>query len=139
MHSSFSYKFNQLHYQHGVTMIEAMISILLFAVGALGLVALQYSSMAGAADNQQRTVAIWKAEELVNRINANSGQIQTYINQVGNNSLDTIGVDSTTNVITCGNAPSTRCADFIANGSTSVTAGATCNDANKVTFDRCKW
>jgi len=125
--------------QRGVSMIEAMISILLFAVGALGLVALQYSSVAGAGDNQQRTIAIWKAQELANRIRSNRTQINAYIAQVNNNTLDTIGVDSADNVIQCGVgnfvAPPTFCSDFIPLGGDAIQDGAVCTDNEKVGFD----
>jgi len=141
MQLSFRYNLNQLHHQHGVTMIEAMISILLFAVGALGLVALQYSSMVGAGDNQQRTVAIWKAQEFANRIRSNPTQTATYITQVGNATLATIGdgdaADRT--IITCGNGvygtPVKICSDYIQTSAITVTNGVECTDAEKVDFD----
>jgi len=125
--------------QHGVTMIEAIISILLFAVGALGLVALQYSSMVGTGDNQQRTIAIWKAQELANRIKSNPGQIANYIARVNNSTLDTIGVDGVDNVITCGEGnytvPVPRCSDYIPAGGAVIQDGGICTDTQKVAFD----
>lgn len=132
---------NNIFYQTGVTMIEAMVALLLFSVGALGLVAMQYAAATGSGDNQQRTVAIWKAQELVNRIKANPSQITAYINRINNDTLDTFGDDTAAGVITCeaGNytTPATRCADFVASNSTddTVTNGDTCTDAEKVAFD----
>jgi len=135
MHRPFSYKSNQL-YQHGVTMIEAMISILLFAVGALGLVALQYSSIVGTGDNQQRTVAIWKAQELANRIKSNPSQIATYQSKIDNATLTSIGIDSDTKLFNCSDYSTTsRCADYVSTTGTSATNAVECSDADKVDFD----
>jgi len=136
MHKPYSQQINQRQNQQGVTMIEAMVSILLFAIGALGLVALQYSSIVGSGDNQQRTIAIWKAQELANRIKSNPSEIDTYKSKINNSTLDSIGVDSDTKVFKCSDYSTTdRCSDYISTTGTSVTNGAECSDTKKVDFD----
>lgn len=134
MYKPYSQSVNLQYSQQGVTMIEAMISILLFAIGALGLVALQYSSIVGTGDNQQRTVAIWKAQELANRIKSNPSEILTYESTINNTTLDSIGKDRShaddggSKIIACGTGsyvtPSKKCL-----------AGVECSDIEKVAFD----
>ena len=128
--------------QCGVTLIEAMVAMLVFSVGALGLAAMQLSAISSSDDNQQRTLAIWKAQEFADRIRSNPGSEAAYIAAINNSAITDLGVDSpaAAGVVSCGvnqyAVPAKRCSDYVANGSTAVTAGSlTCTDAETVSFD----
>ena len=54
--------------QNGASLIEAIVSLLVFSIGVLGITALQTLSLVRSGDVKQRSVAIWKAQELVDRI-----------------------------------------------------------------------
>jgi type IV pilus assembly protein PilV len=54
--------------QHGFTLIEVLVSILIFAVGVLGLVAFQARAVAAANDIEDRNVAAAVANELVSNM-----------------------------------------------------------------------
>jgi len=56
--------------QRGSSLVEAMVALVVFAVGALGIAAMQTVSMVRGDDTRQRSIAIWKAQELVDRIKA---------------------------------------------------------------------
>jgi len=77
-----------LESQRGVTLIEAMISLLIFSVGALGLAAMQLTAITASGDSQQRTMAIWKAQELADRIRSNPNLRQLYVAAIGNQTPD---------------------------------------------------
>lgn len=119
--------------QLGVTLIEAMVSLLIFSVGALGLAAMQLTAVSASGDNQQRSIAIWKAQELADRIRSNPNLSQAYVTRIGNQTLGTLGVDSAANVVNCGagvyTQPATFCADTLGQDA------ADCNDAQKVAYD----
>ncbi len=109
--------------QKGVTMIEALVALLLFSVGALGLVAMQLTSVAMSSDSQQRTLAIWKAQELVDRIRSNATAQGTYITAINNGTTGNLGTDSAANAFTCPASPAKNC------------NSATCNATELATFD----
>ncbi len=95
--------------QEGVTLIEALVALLLFTVGALGLVALQFSSVAMSGDSQQRSLAIWKSQEFIDRIRSNAGQEAKYIAEIGNSTTDDLGDDTATKAFTCPATPGKNC------------------------------
>jgi len=110
-----SRRFNQRQ-QNGATLIEALIALFIFSIGALGLAALQLTSLMSSGESQQRSAVIWKAQEFADRIRANRGALTQYLSTVNRTSLATIGVDSNAGVITCESTtgyvrPSTVCAD----------------------------
>lgn len=104
-------------FQKGATLIEAMTALFVFAVGALGIAAMQTTSMVRGDDTRQRSIAIWKAQELVDRIKATKtidnpdGLIGTYITEIGNTNADNgIGVFGGSEY-QCPVAAPTRCDD----------------------------
>ncbi len=109
--------------QKGVTMIEALVALLLFSVGALGLVAIQLTSLSMSSDTQQRTLAIWKAQELVDRIRSNAAAQATYITAIGNTATGNLGTDTAASAFTCPAVPSPNC------------NSATCTAAELANFD----
>ena len=83
--------------QYGVTLIELMVALFIFSVGLLGFATLQTRSLQESVDSGQRSVALWRTQELSDRIRANSGQLDIYLNSVNNAAI-------------CESTP-TRCAD----------------------------
>lgn len=62
---------------HGFTMLEALIALVVFSVGLLGLAGMQ---MAGLQNNQSamlRTIAIQQSYDMAERIRANIGAVNT--------------------------------------------------------------
>jgi len=119
--------------QQGVTLIEAMIALLIFSVGALGLAAMQLTALSASGDSQQRSIAIWKAQEFADRIRSNPGLVANYVAAIGNNSPNTIGFDTPANIIACGQGafaiPNPICAD------TPNADAAVCSDDEIVAYD----
>lgn len=136
-------------FQTGVTMIEALVALFVFSVGALGLAAMQTASLAQGDDSKQRALAIWKAQELADRIRSTksvatpAGLGALYFAALGNNTAD-IGADNAARIFTAVGAgasvaancaaPATRCADY-RNPGGNLVAGAVCTDAQLVAFD----
>jgi len=83
--------------QSGSSLIEALVSLLVFSVGSLGLAALQTASIVRNDDTRSRSVVIWKAQDLVDRMRSTktlqnvNGQINAYVAAIGNNA-NNIGV-----------------------------------------------
>lgn len=117
--------FKVIKYQIGVSMVEALVSLLIFTVGALGLAALQLSSLSAATDNEQRTLAVWKAQELVDRIKSNPGLEAAYIAQIGNDGAGSLGQDTDAGLFTCPAAAPVNCSS----------PGASCTDDQIVDRD----
>ncbi len=121
--------------QSGVSLLEGVVALFIFSLGALGLAAMQITSLLSSGESQQRSIVLWKAQEFVDRIRANESALATYITTVNNNTLDTIGVDSADNIIQCGvtagyTQPATMCAD------TASAAGGSCTaTADIVAYD----
>ena len=62
-------KFNQ--FCQGSSLIEVLITLLIFAVGLLGFAGLQLNALQSTADSSQRSQAVWISQELAERIRAN--------------------------------------------------------------------
>lgn len=83
--------------QSGSSMIEALVSLLVFSVGALGIAALQTVSVVRGDDTRARSVVIWKAQEIIDRmrstktLNNVNGQLNAYLAVIGNDT-DNIGI-----------------------------------------------
>lgn len=59
------------HKQHGFTLVEAMIALVIFSIGLLGLAGLQASGMRSNTTSLFRTQAIIQANDMAERIRAN--------------------------------------------------------------------
>lgn len=99
-------------------MIELMVSLFIFSVGLLGFATLQTRSLQEGFDSGQRSVALWRTQELSDRIRANDGELETYLAAVNNDAI-------------CDATP-TRCADHWDSGSVD---GAACTATQMATFD----
>ena len=105
--------------QDGVSMIELMVSLFIFSVGLLGFATLQTRSLQEGIDSGQRSVALWRTQELSDRIRANSDELDTYLIAINNEGL-------------CEAAP-VRCADYLGGG--GEVAATACTTAEMATFD----
>lgn len=60
--------------EQGVGLIELLVSLIIFTVCIVSLTKMQFNSSMGSVDNHQRSVALWAARGLVDRISANYSQ-----------------------------------------------------------------
>jgi type IV pilus assembly protein PilV len=102
----------------GFSMIEVLITILVFAIGLLGVAAMQVQSLKGTADSGQRGKAVWLAQELTERMRANPTGVE---NGDYNNKAD------------CGAAPAKMCSNYY-DGSSSQSA-VSCKSDEMAAFD----
>lgn len=68
---------NKIIKQQGFTLVEILVTIVIFAFGMLGVAGLQLVSLTGMDTAQFRSVATLKASDMAERIRANSGA--TYV------------------------------------------------------------
>lgn len=66
-------KVNNKRYESGFTMVELMVAILVLAIGLLGLASLQVWGLTGNHNAYLRTQATMLAQDITERIRANSG------------------------------------------------------------------
>ena len=64
--------------QVGMTLVEVLITVLILAVGLLGLSGLQSSSIKAGMDVSQRSQAMWLANSIVDRMRANPQAMTSY-------------------------------------------------------------
>lgn len=62
---------NTLHFQQGFTLLEAMISFVILALGLLGVAAMQANAKRSSYDAMQRAIAISVANDIVERMKIN--------------------------------------------------------------------
>ena len=110
---------NNIKSQLGITMIELMVSLFIFSIGLLGFATLQTRSLQEGIDSGQRSIALWRSQELSDRIRANADQLDAYLASVNNDAI-------------CESA-APRCADYLNNG-VSTDAGV-CTAAEMAIFD----
>jgi type IV pilus assembly protein PilV len=102
----------------GFTLIEVLVTLMVFTIGLAGFAAMQTTAMREVVDSQQRSLAVWRSQELIDRVRANPGEVDTFIAQVGS--------------FSCSAAPATRCADYF---SGSKQNAATCTATQMATYD----
>lgn len=105
----------QAQRQSGMTLIEILITVLIMAIGLLGMSGLQSSSIKGGLDIAQRSQALWLANSLADRMRANPTAIKNY---------------ASVNTTNCGSMAPTNCSDHGANVNSS-----TCTAAETASFD----
>ncbi|GAA6139044.1 hypothetical protein NBRC116583_27910 [Arenicella sp. 4NH20-0111] len=117
----------------GATLVEAVVALFIFSLGALGLVSLQLTSLVSSGDSQQRSVVLWKAQEFADRIRANRGAVDKYKTAIGNE-YNNIGKDTNDGLVKCESSgvfkkPSKICAE------TSGDESDQCNVDEMVHYD----
>ncbi len=123
--------------QMGGTLVEAVVSLFVFSIGALGIAALQTTSFMRVDDIKQRSIAVWKAQELVDRMRATktsqdpNGLLPEYFALINNTDADGgIGkFDASDDYSLRCAAPAKRCDD------TSGSAATACSTQEYVQFD----
>ena len=61
--------------QRGVSMVEVLIALLVLSVGSLGYLSMQTTMLTSTMDANQRSVASWAAQDLIERILSNQDGI----------------------------------------------------------------
>lgn len=83
--------------QSGVGLIEVLIALLIFAVGVLGLAAMQLSAKRAGYEATQRSIATSLARDIIERMRANPNTLEDYV-------VDDLGAQLTKPSPDCGNA-----------------------------------
>ncbi len=105
----------------GVGMVEIMITLLIIAVGLLGLAAMQTQAMRSTTDTLKRTAGLQMATELIERMHMNSAQAVVYQNTFAAYSA------------ACPANPVVQCSAATVNRATVV--GAQCNASQMAQYD----
>lgn len=109
--------------QNGSSLIEIMVTVLVFSIGMLGMAALQLTALRSTSDSSQRSQAIWLVQDIAERMRANpSGSIADY---TGNASAPD-----------CTALPVNQCADRYNPTSSAVVSATTCSPSQMAAFDR---
>lgn len=110
--------------QTGITMIEVLVTILVVAIGLLGLASMQSVSLKSNQDSIQRAAATNLAYELVSRMRANpeGARAGNYATAFANNGI-------------CNAAPTKMCTAYYGQQSGSVQLGSSCSSAELATYD----
>lgn len=106
--------------QHGASLIEVMIALLIFTVGLLGLAAMQLNALQSTTDSGQRSQAAWLMNDLAERMRANPGGT----------------LDNYRAAPNCAALPATVCADYYNPATNAKVNAANCSAAQMAAFDR---
>tara|TARA_R110000868_G_scaffold114868_1_gene307333 strand:+ start:406 stop:969 length:564 start_codon:yes stop_codon:yes gene_type:complete len=106
--------------ENGSSMIEVLVTLLIFTVGMLGLAALQLNALQGSNDSAQRSQTTWLLQDIAERIRANpEGTAAAYATAPN-----------------CAALPATRCADYYNPLTSAKVTAAQCSAAQMAAFDR---
>ena len=119
-------RFNRINpTQRGATLIEVLVSILLMALGVLAMAAMQVNAVQYGKTSEFRTVASLLANDLSDRMRANSPAGQSMSGTTGYDYLPT----SSYAAPTLPDLPSTSCEDTT----------SPCNFSDMAAFDKAQW
>lgn len=104
--------------QQGISLIEVLVSMVIFSVGILGMTTLQTRVLQQNFDQHQRDVAIWTAQAIIDRVSLNKSEpaLTAYESSMTSSTL-------------CDAAPAVMCAE------TNGVAATTCTDTEMAAFD----
>lgn len=89
------------HGQRGSTLIEGLVSIVIFSIGILGMVALQASAINLSSDAKYRGDAAFLASQILGQLAvADPTQLADFSNRPDGNACTPTGADSTNPVVT---------------------------------------
>ncbi|MHA6495300.1 type IV pilus modification protein PilV [Pseudomonas borbori] len=108
------------HYSKGSSLIEVLITLLIFVVGLLGFAGLQLNALQSTADSSQRSQAVWISQELAERMRSNAEAGDAVYTAVATN---------------CATLPARMCADYFDPISANKVNAADCNAAQMAAFD----
>ena len=102
----------------GSTMIEVLVSVVVVAIGLLGMASLQLNSVKSSFDSAGQSQASWLAQEMAERIRSNNSEAAAFY------------IDAAANNASCGISPSVYCG--LVSGVGSVD---TCSSEQRAVFD----
>lgn len=116
----------------GFSMIEVLVTLLIVAVGLLGLGALMLKGLKTNSSSQLRTVAVSQAYDMVDRIRANTsgltlGSYNTVLPSGSSTTCSTAGLGTTVHVQPATSLP------------TCAACSSSCSVANVAAKDACDW
>jgi len=137
---------NKRNRQLGVGMIEVLVTIVITAIGLLGVAKMQTIAMQSSYDASQRSLAVYLANDVISRMRSTTDGICSDTNYVtetdcvdvyGNtwtvvNYLASYDTTSMTNDDVGGASQSTP-------GQSCIGAGNSCTEAQKITHDLWEW
>lgn len=104
----------------GSSLIEVLVTLLVFTIGMLGLAALQLNALQGSSDSAQRSQSTWLLQDIAERIRANpEGTAAAYATAPA-----------------CANLPVRACADHYNPATSAKVNAADCTAAEMAAFDR---
>lgn len=111
-----------MRYEKGVSLVEVLVSMIIFAVGILGMAALQTRVLQENVDQHQRQVAISSAQAIIDRItmNRSPAALVQYVTSISSNNI-------------CNAAPAQICAESYSGG--AEVDAATCSETQMATYD----
>jgi type IV pilus assembly protein PilV len=99
--------------QSGLSLVEVLIALVVFAIGVGGMAGLQLRSMSVSVDAAQRAVVMAKSQELADRMRSNPAALVNYV---------AMGPYNNNDGSYCAAPPADNCADSQAGIATSCTA-----------------
>lgn len=107
--------------QEGVALVEVLITLVVIAIGLLGIVALQVKLQAADVESYQRAHAMVLLEDIANRIEANRGLAASYVT----------GTTATGTGVTCATSAGTRAVADLSDWCKSLQGASELVGANK--------
>lgn len=117
----------QKRYSNGFTMIEILISVLILAIGLLGLAGLQTSGLRSVNNASLYTESTLAMNDLIERLRANPKEVN----------LNTFSAITSAANIDCTTLPNPYCSQYY-NGSSQV-AAQSCTSSQMATYDLNVW
>lgn len=106
--------------ESGSSMIEVLVTLLVFTIGMLGLAALQLNSLQGTSDSAQRSQTTWLLQDIAERIRANpEGTAAAYATAAN-----------------CAVLPAEACADYYDPATSAKVNATNCTAVQMAAFDR---
>ncbi|MCX4026772.1 type IV pilus modification protein PilV [Endozoicomonas sp. SM1973] len=95
-------KKNNINHQKGISLIEVLVSLLVFGIGILGFISLQLNALQYTQDSELKTFATWRINELVENMRSNIKGFEDgfYKYEV---IADNSGSSSNPNLVNCNN------------------------------------
>lgn len=109
-----------MRYSKGSSLIEVLITLLIFTVGLLGFAGLQVNALQSTGDSSQRSQAVWVTQELAERVRANSAATNN---------------DYTSAATNCTNLPAQICSDHYNPVSGAKVNATQCTPTQMAAFD----
>ena len=132
--SIYTYQKRETERQQGFSLIEVLVTMIIVAIGLMGLISLMLTGVQANATSSMRTMAINQAYDIADRMRANLAGVQAgdYSGVVPPGSSSTCPISAASNV-----SPPTQTA--LAGCATNNCVSASCTAANLADRDKCVW